>query len=259
MDRARGTYSYRYDDQKIITLNKTLFLNRGLEVVREHWMDRVHREDIRYLGVEDVKVFSHQGQLRFMGTVQDEAGRPRIGEGAYNLDADVLVPTVYPSPKNADCEKNWVFFHDATGSIKTVYNWSPLTVGRLEDGVFHSETLNREVPGFFKDLRGSTNGCLVPATKEGEADEIWFLTHYVAYSQPRHYYHCVVVLDAKTLAVKRHSTLFKFEGEKIEYALGMVVEPTRILISYSKWDSESVLGVYDRAAFERAFMEGGKN
>jgi hypothetical protein len=91
----------------------------------------------------------------------------------------------------------------------------------------------------------------VPGT---EGDELWFLTHYVAYSTPRHYYHCIVVLDAKTLAVKRHSTLFKFEGEKIEYSLGLVVEAERLLVTYSKWDAESVLAVYDRAAFEKEFF-----
>ncbi len=252
LDKTHGTYSYRHDDQKIITLNKALILNHDLETVKEHWIDQVHREDIRYLGVEDVKVFSHEGELRFMGTVQDEQGRPRIGEGPYSLQSPVLVPQVYPSPTNAGCEKNWVYFHHG-GALKVVYSWSPLTVGELKDGVFVQEQQIREVPGFFRDVRGSTNGCLVP-TADGTGTELWFLTHYVAYSTPRHYYHCIVVLDAKTLAVKRHSTLFKFEGEKIEYALGLVVESSRILMTYSKWDAESVLGVYDRAAFEKEFF-----
>lgn len=252
LDKTHGTYSYRHDDQKIITLNKALVLNRDLEVVREHWLDQVHREDIRYLGVEDVKVFSHEGNLRFMGTVQDEQGRPRVGEGPYTLGSNVLVPQVYPSPTNAGCEKNWVYFHHG-GAPKVVYSWSPLTVGELRDGAFVTTDLVRDVPGFFRDLRGSTNGCLVPGAGAG-TDELWFLTHYVAYSSPRHYYHCIVVLDAKTLAVKRHSTLFKFEGEKIEYSLGLVVEADRLLMTYSKWDAESVLAVYDRAAFEKEFL-----
>ncbi len=253
LDKVHGSYSYRHDDQKIITLNKALVLNRDLDVVKEHWMDQVHREDIRYLGVEDVKVFSHEGELRFLGTVQDEQGRPRMGEGPYSLHTNVLVPQVYPSPTGAGCEKNWVYFHQG-GALKVIYAWSPITVGELAGGEFVAQQRITEVPGFFRDLRGSTNGCLVPATKEGESDELWFLTHYVAYSSPRHYYHCVVVLDAKTLAVKRHSTLFKFEGEKIEYALGLVVEPDRLLMTYSKWDAESVLAVYDRSAFEREFF-----
>jgi hypothetical protein len=250
LDKAHGSYSYRHDDQKIITLNKTVILGRDLTVSKTLWKDKVHREDIRYLGVEDVKVFSHEGELRFMGTVQDEQGRPRVGEGAYLLKgdgADVLVPTVYPSPTNAGCEKNWVYLHHGS-ELKVVYNWSPLTVGTLRDGAFVPDTVVGNVPGFFRDLRGSSNGCRV-----GD-DEIWFLTHYVAYSTPRHYYHCIVVLDAKTLAVKRHSTLFKFEGEKIEYALGLVVEHDRLLMSYSKWDSESIVAVYDRAAFEKEFF-----
>jgi hypothetical protein len=193
-----------------------------------------------------------------LGTVQDEQGRPRVGEGLYSLREDVLVPTVYPSPTNSGCEKNWVYFHHE-GKLKVVYTWSPLTIGELREGRFVSDTILSDVPGFFRDLRGSTCGTLVPANitnvdKSGGRDEIWFLTHYVAYSSPRHYYHCIVVLDAKTLAVKRHSTLFKFEGEKIEYALGLVVEPDRILITYSKWDAASVLAVYDRAAFEKEFF-----
>jgi glycosyltransferase involved in cell wall biosynthesis len=244
LDKAHGSYSYRHDDQKIITLNKAVVMNRDLEVMREHWLDKVHREDIRYLGVEDVKVFSHEGELRFLGTVQDEQGRPRVGGGVYNLKSDVLVPTVYPSPVNADCEKNWVHFHHK-GKLKTVYNWRPLLIGNVDEGKFQTDVCVDDVPAFFRDLRGSTNGVLV-------GDEIWFLGHVVGYSSPRHYYHVFVVLDAETLKVKRHSTLFKFEGEKIEYALGLVVEPDRILISYSKWDAESVLSVYDRKTLEEA-------
>lgn len=244
LDKNHGTYSYRHDDQKIVTLNKTLFLDRNLKKVREHWMDAVHREDIRYLGVEDVKVFSHEGELRFLGTVQDEEGRPRVGGGVYNLKSNMLVPTVFPSPKNAGCEKNWVYFHHQ-GKAKVIYEWSPLTVGSVEDGFFMSEKRVHDVPAWFRDVRGSTNGVLV-------GDELWFLVHYVGYSTPRQYYHAFVVLDADTLAVKRTSTLFKFEGEKIEYALGLVVEADRIVVSYSTWDCCSKLGLYNRAALEAA-------
>lgn len=243
LNRQHGTYSYRHDDGKIVTLNKCVLMNRDLKVLKEFWMDSVYREDTRYLGVEDVKVFAHEGELRFMGTTQDDQGRPRIGEGPYTYKQNVLVPTVYPSPQNNSCEKNWVYFHHK-GDLKVMYQWGPMLYGALKDGRFEPEANIMETPKFFKDLRGSTNGCLV-------GDELWFLCHYVGYSTPRQYYHCVVVLDAETLAVKRHSTLFKFDGEKIEYALGLVVESDRILISYSRWDSEAMLAVYDRKTFEK--------
>jgi hypothetical protein len=238
LDKNTGGYSFKHDDGKIVTLNKCVLLTKDLKTVGEHWFDKVNREDIRYLGVEDVKVFNDGEVLRFLGTVQDEEGRPRVGGGIYDLKNNVLVPTVYPSPVNAGCEKNWVHFHHRD-KLRTVYNWKSLLVGNLDEGKFQVDNCVEDVPAFFRDLRGSTNGVRVD-------DEIWFLTHLVGYSSPRHYYHCFVVLDAETLAVKRHSTLFKLEGEKIEYALGLVVEPERILISYSKWDAETVLAVYDR-------------
>ena len=248
LDKNNGSYSFKHDDGKIITLNKCILLDRQLKPRKEFWLDRVHREDTRYLGLEDVKVFAHEGELRFLGTTQDEHGNPRIGEGTYNYRSDVLFPTVYPSPSNNSCEKNWVHFHHR-GELKTVYHWSPFLYGHLNGSKFDPEAAIHEVPAFFRDLRGSTNGCVVPS-KDG--DELWFLCHYVGYSAPRQYYHCFVVLDAETLRVKRHSILFKFEGEKIEYALGLVVEADRVLISYSKWDAESIVTVYDRAALEEA-------
>ncbi len=246
LDKINGTYSYRHDDQKIITLNKCVLLDRSLTIKKEFWLDRVHREDTRYLGLEDVKVFAHEGELRFLGTTQDEQGRPRIGEGAYTYKSNVLFPTVYPSPSNQSCEKNWVHFHHK-GELKTIYSWAPIIYGTLKDGKFEPDGAIQEVPKFFRDVRGSTNGTLVP-TKDG--DELWFLCHYVGYSTPRQYYHCFVVLDAETLSVKRHSILFKLEGEKIEYALGLVVEEQRILISFSKWDAESIVCEYDRKTLE---------
>jgi hypothetical protein len=46
-------------------------------------------------------------------------------------------------------------------------------------------------------MRGSTNGVLVNG-------EMWFVTHVVSYTSPRNY-HCFVVLDPTTYAVKRHT------------------------------------------------------
>ena len=51
--------------------------------------------------------------------------------------------------------------------------------------------------------------------------------------------------------IKRWSHLFKFEGEKIEYALGLIVEEKRIIISYSKWDSDPTIGLYDKEKVEK--------
>jgi hypothetical protein len=72
---------------------------------------------------------------------------------------------------------------------------------------------------------------------------------------PRHYYHLVVVLDRATLKYKRCSTLFKLEGDCIEFALGFLVEPTRLLISYSQMDRTSRILEVPREAFERDYFQ----
>jgi tetratricopeptide (TPR) repeat protein len=245
-----GAYTYTHDDCRIITLNRCLLLDRSFNIRKEFWMDKVHREDTRYLGVEDIKIFSHDGELRFLGTTQDELGRPRVGEGIYNYKSKSVTPIVYESPCNASCEKNWVYFHHK-GELKVIYKWSPIQYGTLQDSKFIPEGNINNIPNFFSQLRGSTNGCTVSSST---GDEIWFLCHYVEYSTPRQYYHCIVILDAETLSLKRHSILFKFEGEKIEYALGLVVESDRIIISYSKWDAESIVTVYNRKLLEEAIF-----
>jgi hypothetical protein len=68
---------------------------------------------------------------------------------------------------------------------------------------------------------------------------------------PRTYYHLLVVLDGTTLALKRHSILFKFNDESIEYALGLVVETDRLLISYSRYDRTSAVMIMPRSVMEK--------
>jgi hypothetical protein len=125
--------------------------------------------------------------------------------------------------------------------LRIVYDWSPLTLCS-EEGTVISE--DSQVPVLLRDVRGSSNGCTV-------GDEVWFLCHFVHHSTPRTYYHLIVILDAKTLVFKRHSILFKFSDTWIEYALGLVVEADRLLISYSRNDASSSVLTLSRAVVEK--------
>lgn len=257
---SNGSYSFRHDDGKITTLNKCLTLDRDLRVLDTHWFDAVEREDLRYQGVEDVKVFpvGPNGALGFLGTVEDPAagGALRLGHGAYDCRESLLRPTAYASPTGRTCEKNWAYCRRAGDeSLCVVYEWNPLTIAQPlpaeEKGGVRIVETHRAVPAFFRDVRGSSNGVRVTAGDGPE--ELWFLCHVVHYSTPRHYYHLIVVLDAATLTYKKHSSLFKFQGDCIEFGLGLVVEDTRILVSYSRMDRTSEVLCVDRAAFEREF------
>jgi hypothetical protein len=78
----------------------------------------------------------------------------------------------------------------------------------------------------------------------------------VEYCQPREYYHFFAVFTKEiengknTIKLSRWSNPFKFEGEKIEYSLGLIVEEKRIIVSYSKWDREPTIGVFDKFKVE---------
>ena len=240
--RPDGGYDFKLSDGKITTLNKVCFLHKNLRVLRSHWFDEVEDASLRYQGIEDIKVFPHAGELLLMGTVQDKStGDLRVGHGTYDLGLSVLKSRPFPSPRGRSCEKNWCYAHTATGDLRIVYEWSPLTICS-ETGTILSE--DTKVPPLFRDVRGSTNGCLV----EGE---VWFLCHLVHHSSPRTYYHLLVVLDATTLALKRHSILFKFSEIWIEYALGLVVEADRLLISYSRNDASSSIVTLTREVVEK--------
>ena len=67
-------------------------------------------------------------------------------------------------------------------------------------------------------------------------DEIWFLCHCVSYEDRRYYYHIMVMLDKKTLDVKRVSNMFTFEKEKVEYCSGMDLVDSTIRFAYSTID-----------------------
>ena len=105
-----------------------------------------------------------------------------------------------------------------------------------------------EVPIFFKDIRGSSNGIVVK-------NEIWFLCHIVSYEDRRYYYHLLVVLDKDTLQLKSYTDLWTFEGKSVEYTLGMVLlndddDKSTFLLGYSLFDSQSKYMMVPKTIFE---------
>jgi glycosyltransferase involved in cell wall biosynthesis len=243
--RPDGSYAFKHSDGKITTLNLLQWLNRDFKVLKSKWIDQVQDETLRYQGVEDVKIFAHCDSILFCGTVENpENGNIAVGHGALDFNSDRLSSRAWPSPNGRRCEKNWCYFHTADGDLRMIYDWSPLTIASPEKDAIKILSCDAEVPKIFKDLRGSSNGCLV-------GDEIWFLTHYVQYCTPRHYYHMIVVLDAKTLKFKRNSILFKFQGECIEYSLGFLVEADRAIFTYSTMDRTSSLISISRETMEK--------
>ena len=265
-----GSYHFEVNDGKIATVNKIFDLDEDYNMIDSPAVFIPETNNLRYVGMEDLKPFcTKNNNTIFIGTCENpKNGRISMGYGKldYELNcSNSLKYNVVNTPYNKDCEKNWVFYNDTDGNTNVIYQWYPLTIGKINDinenienkDESSNESSNesnsnpileikqtKDMPPYFQNVRGSSNGC------EYE-DEMWFLCHVVEYSQPREYYHFFAVFDKNTMDIKRWSHLFKFEGEKIEYALGLIVKYQRIIISYSKWDSEPTIGIYDKEKVEK--------
>ena len=257
-----GTYHFAVDDGKIVTVNKIYNLDKDFNMIGEPIVLIPENNNLRYVGMEDLKPYSisngngngngNTNNIAFVGTCQSPiSGNISIGYGEMNLSTDSkLNYNVVKTSYNKGCEKNWVFFNSSNDDLQIIYQWYPLTIGKLaktnnkqNEIVSLDIKTTKNMPPYFRNTRGSSNGCEYNG-------EIWFLCHVVEYCQPREYYHFFSIFDKQTMDIKRWSNLFKFEGEKIEYALGMIVEESRIIISYSKWDSEPTIGIYNKEKVE---------
>lgn len=233
-----GEYTYR-DGQNVHTRNGYVQLNKNFEVVQSKLFEEHYDYTCRIRGIEDIKIIQHGEKIHYMGTYQiPKTYKLCICFGEYNLTAPKLRFNCFSSPKNNNCEKNWTLFN-YKDELRFVYEWQPLTIGKIIDASTSEIIITQEGPPIFKHFRGSTNGYLYN-------NEYWFITHIVEHSKPRHYYHCMVVLDGDTLQHKRHSRLFTFDGEKVEFCLGLIVEDERIITTNSNWDATSKLKVFDK-------------
>ena len=246
--------NYRIDDRgcyhdcdvHIISVNKMVVLSKDFEILNEKLFD-LDFCDRRYIGVEDMKIFNDvtTNDLTYIGTGYHANNQIGIVTGKYDLLKDNLSPVVEitSSFNNNSCEKNWVFV-DYLNSTHIIYKWFPLQICKL-DNVTNSISVvetKQNMPRIFSHSRGSSCGFKYN-------NELWFMVHIVSYEKPRHYYHLLAVFN-ENMDLMRYSAPFKFEGEPIEYSIGLVVEDSRVLISYSVWDRTSKLAVYDKLYVE---------
>jgi hypothetical protein len=205
--------------------------------------------NLRYDGTEDVRIISYENKIHYYGTMQDPISkRITCGSGVYDIPTQTFQNAIpIASPMQRDCEKNWEHFVSKDNELLTIYEWYPLTIAKQDGNILNTLSRKEQGPKWVKRLRGSSPGVRV-------GDEYYFLCHIVSYENPRCYYHMFVTLDANNLTYKRHSAMFSFEGEQIEYGLGLVVEEERVLVSYSAWDRTSKVAVYPRTMVEEMLV-----
>ena len=233
-------------DKQIITYNKFCHVDNNFNPIlsTNSINEKIFesKETTRqYVGVEDLKIYydKYTDSIKFIGTGFHENNCIGIVSGDYNIDNIFIEPNEIKSNfTNNICEKNWVFF-DYKNSTHIVYKWYPLQICKIN----HNNTLDlietkNSMPLIFENIRGSTCGFTFN-------NEIWFISHLVSYEDPRCYYHIFVIFDLD-MNLKRYSAPFCFEGQPIEYCIGLIVEEDRVIISYSVWDNKSKIAIYDK-------------
>ena len=196
--------------------------------------------DNLYVGLEDIRLHSHDGKVYYNANRGLSYHNIKVEHGLIDMDEGMTKSGIISKSGQHDVEKNWVIFNDATNTQKMIYGWHPLVIGNIEsptrdfENMEYVQTHVVQTPILFRFLRGSTNGVKI-------GNEIWFICHSVSYEDRRYYYHIFVVLDAATYQLKKYSTLFTFEKQKVEYTLGFIhiKDTNQFYIGYSLMDRET--------------------
>ena len=236
-DMKEGNYS---PNHKVRTQN-AIWTQDGEVIHMNDSTVTLPRREHHILGLEDVRIYSNsKQQLRFVATAGEFSEKIRILTGEIDpVEGAYRNTVVVKSPFNTDCEKNWIPVNDTDDIL---YSWSPLRVGHLEGDELK---IDKEIatPWFFQHLRGSAVPILVK-------NELWCLVHYVKYSMPRKYFHCIVVLDPQTYAPKHISLPFVFRNDGIEYCLSMTQQKNEIEFIFSSWDDNPTIARVHPSVFE---------
>jgi hypothetical protein len=233
---------YHTKSGPITTLNKYIKLDLAFTILEEKvfttpllntWTE----------GIEDIRLFNKDGII-FVGSIANENCRElSVCIGNYDITKDVLEYTKIKQRRSI--EKNWVFvtFQD---ELHIVYKWNPFTLCSIKENELCT-VIETPLPALFNHARGSTCGFTFN-------DEIWFIVHIVSYDSPRQYYNVFVVFDVQ-MNLKKYSAPFKFENDDIEYCIGLIIESTRIIASYSVNDNQTKLAVYDKSYIETKLFD----
>lgn len=230
--------------------------------------------DTLYVGIEDVRILSYNDEIVYSANRGINYHHLMVEHGHIDTEARTYHSGLVLIENQKEIEKNWVLFCDGNGKLKIIYNWHNIVIGditpdtELDDDTepdsddevaiptdgeptsyLFKKTHSIKTPNVFKHVRGSTNGVLV-------GDEVWFICHVVSYEDRRYYYHMFVVLDSVTYELKRYTTMFTFDREKVEYTLGFVYFETsnEFLIGYSRMDCEPKYMTVPKDAIDGLFL-----
>lgn len=253
----RGIWYLANHDGSLDSQNELVFLDKSFCVLqRKLFAASSNTQDALFRGLEDVRLLeicTEPPMYYYCASYQTPQRTICISTDFYPLHSDSFPVRVIQSPLGISVEKNWaMFLHRDSRRIMYVYRWHPFQVGVVDhDKTFRMvhETEYPHLP-FLRFVKNSSTGVLDPQT-----NEMWFLVHtHCDNNAFRQYYHAFLIIDASTFALRRVGKCFTFQGCKIEYCLGFVLEKDGVVLTYTTFDQTPRILKVDRAFVDTALF-----
>jgi len=204
------------------------FQELGSHVMKVDCNRPLVRTDIN--GLEDIRLYSEEGQLKFIATQCQWTPVSRMVIGDVSGDSFTNIQVLEP-PSWSNCEKNWI----PLGANKFIYQWHPLQIGAIGTENVLKIVQEWPTPSVFQGIRGST------IFHPFGSHEVIGVVHSSVEGSPRHYYHRLVILDAVSYKPLRYTPPFVFGRVGIEFCVGMTQEKgDRLRFWYSQHDRDPI-------------------
>jgi tetratricopeptide (TPR) repeat protein len=242
---------FNHNPKPVVTQNQVCYLDDNFDITSSHIQKISLPSSKRLIGVEDVRLFysNDLDKILYIGTGTHDVNDVNIIMGTFSNNSFENETKLTQKFKQTFCEKNWVFI-PFKGKTRVLYNWDPLTICDVSQEGDMVVVFQQNMTKMFKCIRGSTCGVM------NGLNELWFICHVVAENDPltRHYYDIFVVLDPNTLQVIKTSPFFKYNKDRIQYTLGLIIEEDKVIISYSTMDDNSCVSVYNKSDIEKSMI-----
>jgi hypothetical protein len=204
-------------------------------------------------GLEDMRLFSDSGRLRFIATTLGYSGngKARMVVGEYSNNGVSNCEIIEP-PTDTRCEKNWI----PLPNNHYVYQWSPFQIGHVEKGKLRI-VKSHDMSAFpvFDRVRGSTVfqgtnvSTEIPLFEESNNSRLG-VVHFSEEGSPRRYFHMLVLLEQKSSSPDswvpvKHSAPFYFSNIGIEFCIGFLKTDTHYTFWISQMDRDPAVITVD--------------
>lgn len=200
-------------------------------------------------GLEDIRLYEHFGELRFVGTSVNYSGsgKSRIVIGNYDIQYGYVrnCRVLTPPTGNDWYEKNWIpIAYTIPTEEYFIYKWMPFEIGVLVENKL--EIIMSWDNHIFSNVRGST---VFIECEEG----LLGVVHFSYEGHPRHYFHMLVLLDKATKFPLKYSEYFYFNNISIEFCIGFSIIEDKYHFWISNFDRDPELMIVDRCEIPLLF------